>query len=148
MTVIPIEFGTPEYDEAVGIRYDVLRKPLGLNYTVSQLQKEWADIHFACYSNQSEMLGCLILTKLDNKTLKMRQVAVKERLQGAGVGKALVEASEAYAEMNGFDTIELNARANAIPFYERLGYEIVSDTFTEVGIEHKKMKKIFNGRQS
>jgi predicted GNAT family N-acyltransferase len=141
MTVIPIDFGTPEYDEMVAIRYDVLRKPLGLEFTIKQLEKEWEDIHFACYSERSEMLGCLILTKVDEHTLKMRQVAVKEKLQGAGVGKALVEASEAYAQINNFTTIELNARNNAIPFYERLGYEIVSDTFTEVGIEHRKMKK-------
>ncbi len=146
MTVIPIEFGTPEYDEMVSIRYDVLRKPLGLNFTISQLEKEWDDVHFACYSNQSEMLGCLILTKLGNGVLKMRQVAVKEKLQGAGVGKALVEASEAFAELNDYQAIELNARANAIPFYERLGYEIISDTFTEVGIEHKKMRKTIHGR--
>lgn len=143
MTVIPIEFGTPEYDEAVNIRYDILRKPLGLQFTTTQLQKEWEDVHFACYNDRSEMIGCLILTKLDEKTLKMRQVAVKEKIQGAGVGKALVEASEAYAEMNGYKKIELNARDTAIPFYEKLGYEIVSDTFVEVGINHKKMVKQF-----
>lgn len=143
MTVIPIEFGTPEYDEAVSIRYDVLRKPLGLQFTVSQLSKEWADVHFACYNDRSEMIGCLILTKLDDRTLKMRQVAVKEKIQGAGVGKALVEASEAYAKMNSYKKMELNARDTAIPFYEKLGYEIVSDTFVEVGINHKKMVKQF-----
>jgi predicted GNAT family N-acyltransferase len=141
MTVIPIDFGTPEYDEAVSIRYDVLRKPLGLQFTVTQLEKEWQDIHFACYSERSEMLGCLILTKINDTTLKMRQVAVKEKLQGAGVGKALVDASEVYAQTNNFTTIELNARDTAIAFYERLGYEIVSDIFTEVGIAHRKMVK-------
>jgi predicted GNAT family N-acyltransferase len=143
MTVIPIEFGTPEYDEAVSIRHEILRKPLGLQFSVTQLQKEWADIHFACYNDRSEMIGCLVLTKLNDETLKMRQVAVKEKIQGAGVGKALVEASEAFAILNGYKTMELNARDNAIPFYEKLGYEIVSDTFVEVGINHKKMIKKF-----
>lgn len=141
MTVIPIEFGTPEYDEAVSIRYEVLRKPLGLQYSISQLQKEWADIHFACYNDRSEMIGCLILTKINEHTLKMRQVAVKEKIQGAGVGKSLVEASEAYAIMNGYTSIELNARDTAIPFYEKLDYQIVSDEFVEVGINHRKMAK-------
>lgn len=144
LTVIPIQFGTPEYDEAVGIRYDILRKPLGLEYTVNQLQKEWIDYHFACYDEQSRMIGCLILSKIDDTTLKMRQVAVKEQIQGTGVGKALVEAAEAFALTNNFNKIELNARQNAIPFYERLGYIIVSDTFTEIGIDHKKMIKQIN----
>ena len=33
MLIYPIEFATPEYDEAVGLRYRVLRKPLGLEFT-------------------------------------------------------------------------------------------------------------------
>jgi predicted GNAT family N-acyltransferase len=141
MTVILIDFGTPEYDEAVAIRYEILRKPIGLQFSVAQLEKEWQDLHFVCYNERSEMLGCMILNIIDEHTLKMRQVAVKERSQGAGVGKALVEAAEAYAQLNGYQTIELNARDTAIPFYERLGYQIISETFTEVGIDHKKMIK-------
>jgi hypothetical protein len=33
MYTIEIDFGTPEYDEAVRLRTDVLRKPLGLEFT-------------------------------------------------------------------------------------------------------------------
>jgi predicted GNAT family N-acyltransferase len=141
MTVIPIDFGTPEYDEAVSIRYDVLRKPLGMQFNVEQLSKEWSDVHLACYADNAEMIGCLILTETEAKTLKMRQVAVKETWQGRGVGKQLVVACEAYAELNGFEKIILHARETAIPFYLNLNYEIIGDTFLEVGIEHKKMLK-------
>ena len=139
-TVIPIDFGTPEYDEAVAIRHEVLRKPLGLAFSVSQLENEWADVHLVCYSGNGEMVGCLVLTKYD-KALKMRQVAVKEGHRGVGVGKALVDAAETYSKLNGFDTLLLNARTNAISFYQSLGYEIIGDTFQEVGIDHKKMRK-------
>ena len=142
MTVIPIDFGTPEYDEAVSIRYDVLRKPLGRQFDIEQLSKEWSDVHLACYADNAEMIGCLILTATDGKALKMRQVAVKESYQGKGVGKQLVIASEAYAKLNGFEKIVLHARATAIPFYTNLNYEIIGDTFLEVGIEHKKMEKV------
>lgn len=142
-TVIPIDFATPEYDEAVSIRYDVLRKPLGLDFSIEQLQSEWADVHLVCYADNGEMLGCLVLSKKEN-ALKMRQVAVKERLRGSGVGKALVEAAETYAKTNGYEVILLNARSNAVSFYERLGYEIISDTFQEIGIDHKKMRKILS----
>ena len=141
MTVIPIDFGTPEYDEAVSIRYDVLRKPLGMQFNIEQLSKEWSDIHLACYADNAEMIGCLILTETEVKTLKMRQVAVKESWQGKGVGKQLVIASEAFAKLNNFEKIILHARETAIPFYINLNYEIVGDTFLEVGIEHKKMVK-------
>lgn len=144
MTVIPIDFATPEYDETVALRYEVLRKPLGLTYSVEQLSKEWSDVHLACYNASSELIGCLILTKIDDKTLKMRQVAVASSYQGKGVGRKMVEASEAYAMLNGYEKIELNARATAIPFYLSLDYQSEGDTFVEVGIEHKKMIKTFN----
>ncbi len=142
MTVIPIDFATPEYDETVALRYEVLRKPLGLEYSVEQLSKEWADVHLACYNTSSALVGCLILTKVDDKILKMRQVAVCFSCQGKGVGRKMVEASEAYASLNGFEKIELNARATAIPFYLSLDYQSEGDVFVEVGIEHKKMIKI------
>jgi predicted GNAT family N-acyltransferase len=141
MTVIPIDFATPEYDEALAIRYEVLRKPLGLEYSLEQLSKEWADVHLACYADSAEMLGCLILSEVDSKTLKMRQVAVRNNFQGKGVGKKLVEASEAYSKINGFEKIILHARANAIPFYEQLDYQTEGEIFFEVGIEHRKMVK-------
>jgi predicted GNAT family N-acyltransferase len=125
----------------VALRYEILRKPLGLEYSAEQLSEEWKDIHLSCYSDHSELIGCLILSKTDDKTLKMRQVAVKEKVQGRGVGKKLVETSEAYALLNGFEKIELHAREAAIPFYLVLDYKIVGDVFLEVGIAHKKMVK-------
>ncbi len=140
-TVIPIEWGSPEYDLSVKIRYDLLRKPIGLEFTEAQLEAEWSDVHLACYDNNAEMMGSLMLTPQEDKSLKMRQVAVAEHCQRHGVGRCLVEAAEAYAKVNQFPKMILNARELAIPFYLQLGYELVGDTFIEVGISHNKMQK-------
>lgn len=140
-TIIPIEWGSPEYDESVKIRTEVLRKPINMEFEIAQLEAEWVDIHLACYNNRAEMMGSLILSKYDESTYKMRQVAVSERFQKHGVGKALVEASEQYIKSNGANKIILNARELAIPFYEKLDYTIIGDWFLEVGIRHKRLEK-------
>jgi predicted GNAT family N-acyltransferase len=143
-TVIPIEWGSPEYDLSVKIRYDVLRKPIGLEFTEEQLEAEWSDIHLACYNGNAEMMGSLILTVNDDNTLKMRQVAVAEHCQRHGVGRCLVEAAEAYAKHNKHPKIVLNARELAIPFYLELDYELIGEPFIEVGIPHNKMHKLLS----
>ena len=136
-----IEFATPEYDEMVRLRYDVLRAPLGLSFTPEQLEKEYSDTLIGAYDNRNVLSGCLILTHLNEVILKMRQVAVAFDKQGQGVGKELVIASENYARAKNFKKMELNARDTAVPFYLKLGYEIIGDEFEEVGIKHRKMIK-------
>lgn len=39
--VIPVEFATPEYDGTVRLRYEILRKPLGLFFTENDLAAEY-----------------------------------------------------------------------------------------------------------
>jgi predicted GNAT family N-acyltransferase len=141
LTVIPIEFATPEYDETVRLRYKILRLPLGLDYTAEQLAAEYTDTHLAAYDERWILRGCLVLTKATENVLKMRQVAVDDAVQGQGVGRVMVEASELWARQNGFTRFELNARETAVPFYEKLAYTAVGERFVEVGIPHFKMVK-------
>ena len=141
MTVFPIEFGTPDYDRTVRLRTEILRKPLGLIYTVEQLAAEWSDLHVGCFDENENLVGCLVLTKRDEKTVKMRQVAVDADHQKQGVGQAMVAWSETWARRNGFEKMTLHAREPAVPFYEKLGYPRLGGVFLEVGINHFLMEK-------
>lgn len=135
-----IAFGGAEHKKEIELRYKVLRQPLGLNYTQEQLDAEKDESHFAAFDGEI-LVGCLLMKAIDNKEIKMRQVAVDEDYQGKGVGKSLVLFSENFASENSFSLITLHARKTAVPFYEKLGYKIVGDEFTEVTIPHFKMKK-------
>jgi predicted GNAT family N-acyltransferase len=145
MTIFPIDFGTPEYDEAVALRYEVLRKPLGLDFLPEQLAAEWSDTHLAGFNSNGNLIAILILTPVDAETVKMRQVAISPQLQGQGLGAQLVRASEELAIRHNFRTISLHARETAVPFYLRLGYQIIGDKFEEVSIPHFKMVKKLAG---
>lgn len=141
MLIYTIDFATPEFDEALAIRYEVLRKPLGLDYSLEQIAEEWDNIHIAAFHDNGQMTGYLNLTPVDDKVVKMRQVAVAPAHQGQGIGKAMVAYSEAVAKQRNFIEIVLHARKAAVPFYLGLNYEIVGDEFEEVSIPHFKMRK-------
>ena len=136
-----IDFGTPEYDETVRLRDQVLRKPLGLEFTAEQLAKEYDSWHLVATDANGNLLACLVLVPQEAGAIKMRQVAVRPDVQGRGVGAALVKVSEQLAHDKGFQEMVLHARDTAVSFYQKLGYSIDGAQFTEVGIPHFKMQK-------
>jgi predicted GNAT family N-acyltransferase len=142
VNILSIEFATPEYDESVALRFEVLRKPLRLEFTPEQLGAEWSDLHLAAFDTQGKIIGILLLTPVSEHLVKMRQVAVSPDQQGKGVGTSMVLDSEILAKSQNFTNITLHAREKAVPFYLRLGYQVVGDKFEEVGIPHFKMEKV------
>lgn len=62
---------------------------------------------------------------------------------GQGTGTKLMHyAEKAAAKKLGAKEICMDAQKTAEGFYKKLGYEAVSDDFTEAGITHVKMRKI------
>lgn len=139
--VLPIAFGTPEFDEALSLRYQVLREPLGLDYTAEQIVEEADDIHLACFHPQGQICGYASMQAAGEGQWKMRQVAVAPEFQKQGIGQALVAYAETMGQRLQWKAIVLHARETAIPFYEQQGYTITGDPFTEVNIPHRKMFK-------
>lgn len=138
--VTEIPFGSVWYALTVALRYDILRKPLKLNFTAEQLSVEDKEFHIA-YIENGVVLGCLVLVPKDNGVIKMRQVAVAENRQGKGIGKKMVAYSEEFSKAKGFTVMDLNARKTAVPFYLSLNYTQVGDEFEEVTIPHFRMIK-------
>lgn len=136
-----IEYGTPEYDQSIRLRDQLLRKPLGLEFKAEDLAEEWEQFHIVGYDEYQQMKSVLVFKPLDNEKLKMRQVAVLETEQGKGIGKKMVQFSEAWAKFRGYKHIELNAREIAFDFYLSIGYKKTGTAFEEVGIAHWKMVK-------
>jgi predicted GNAT family N-acyltransferase len=135
-----LDFNSKEQLESIELRHQVLRKPLGLSFSPTELEAEKEQIHLAAYYNNF-LAGILLLVPIHENEIKMRQVAVSPELQGKGIGKILVAYSEFYAKNKGFNKISLHARVTAQAFYTSLGYKLVGDLFEEVGIPHVKMIK-------
>jgi predicted GNAT family N-acyltransferase len=72
---------------------------------------------------------------------KVERICVLESQRGTGAGKAIMSEIEKHAKSKGITTMKLNAQTHAIPFYTKLGYEIISEEFLDAGIPHRAMKK-------
>jgi predicted GNAT family N-acyltransferase len=72
---------------------------------------------------------------------KVERICVLETVRGRGAGREIMLAIEQYAVERTIPKLKLNAQTYAIPFYEGLGYQIVSEEFMDAGIPHKTMLK-------
>ena len=135
-----IDHGTVEYDQMVKLRDEILRKPLGLSFYKEELEKEKSNLHIAAYEDE-RMLGCCMLIEEDPATVRLRQMAVRNDLQGKGVGKALMQFAENLARDRGYKKITMHARREASGFYEKMGYKKIGREFEEITIPHYVMEK-------
>ena len=140
MKIRTFEFGSATYKEALEIRDEVLRKPLGMSIFKDNLEADQTDFHIGAFENH-QLAGCLILHPLGNGEIKMRQVAVRSSLQKAGIGKGMVQFAESLAIEKNHEKMVLHARKVVVGFYQKLGYKTEGEEFTEVGIPHFKMFK-------
>jgi ribosomal protein S18 acetylase RimI-like enzyme len=136
-----LDHGSREYQQMVQLRNEILRRPLGLQFTPEELEKEKEEILIGAFEEE-KMLGCCMLIKQDPITVRLRQMAVLNNLQGKGIGRALMQFAENIARDRGFQKITMHARKTAVGFYEKLGYRVCGQEFEEVTIPHYVMEKL------
>lgn len=68
------------------------------------------------------------------------RMAVRKVARGAGIGGLLLQALMAQAKARGDRAVALNAQTQAAPFYQRHGFAIEGDEFSEAGIPHVEMR--------
>jgi len=135
-----IDYGTKEYRQMIDLRYQMLRKPLGLSFREDELQQEKEYIHIGCFDDD-KLEGCCMLVPKDITTIQLRQMAVTSGLQGKGIGRVLMQFAENIGRDRGYKKIVMHARKTAIGFYEKIGYSKTGNEFTEVTLPHFVMEK-------
>jgi len=140
MALKQIDHGTDEYLQMVELREIVLRRPLGLTFSAEELAREKDDILIAC-TDDDVMLGCCILSKVDKNSVRLRQMAVVDKLHGKGIGASIINFAENLAKDKGYNCVTMHSRDTAIGFYERFGYKIKGSQFKEVNLPHHIMEK-------
>lgn len=143
MSTLRIEeapFGSPLYDAVTALRYELLRRPLGLTFSPDELAREAHDTHLAALDGE-RIVGTLLLRTVDPHTARIMRMAVAPEHQGRSIGRALVAQAERLAFARGFKLIMMHARGTAVGFYAKCGYSTVGDEFLEQGIPHIRMEK-------
>lgn len=140
MKLTTIKINTPAYEDMIALRLRVLLNPIGVPASYINPEKEKGDTLIGAY-NEHQLIGCCVLTHLSNTTLQLRQMAVDDRLQKSGTGRAIIAYAEQLAKEADYQKLMMHARDAVIPFYEKCGYTISGEQFFEVGIAHHKMEK-------
>jgi predicted GNAT family N-acyltransferase len=140
MALKMIDHGSKEYKQMVDLRNEILRKPLGLTFSEEDLAKEKDDVLMGAFEDD-RILGCCLLTKVDERSVRLRQMAVPNSMQGKGLGRALMIFAENIARDLGYKVLLMHARKTAAGFYQKLGYNISGNEFEEVTIPHYVMEK-------
>ena len=131
---------TNEYDRLVEVRVKSLLEPIGIPASYILPEKEKDDIFIAALIND-DIIGCCVLTRVDDTTVQLRQMAVIEAYRGQKIGKAIIKFAEKTAKENGYSKLMMHARDPVIEFYKKSGYEIAGEQFFEVGMGHHRMEK-------
>lgn len=102
-------------------------------------QYETEAVHFVLYHDDIPIGAGRF--RMVNGYGKVERICVLKEGRKTGAGKKIMNKIEEYARERGIHTLKLNAQTHAIPFYDRLGYEVVSEEFMDAGIPHKTMIK-------
>ena len=141
MQIEIIKHNSDKYLKMVALRTEILRKPLGLSYSIAQLAAEKSDILIGAFENE-EIIGCCILSPAQNTEIQLRQMAIATNQQGQGIGAKIVCFAEKFAKENAYKSLMMHARKTALGFYQKLGYSTFGDEYEEVGIPHYSMRKV------
>jgi len=140
MKVDLVKHNSPKYWQLIALRTKILRTPLGLKFSIDELEAENNQLHFGIFKNNIA-IACIVLVPQNKGKIKMRQVCIDNHYQGKSLGTFILNHCENYAKENGYNYIHCNARNSAKQFYLKNGYTIKGDNFIEVGIEHYYMFK-------
>ena len=149
MQILHFDTTSPHYQHCLAIRLKMLREPLGMQILPEDRQKDLDSTHILLQVD-GEAAGTVALLPnspslregLGEGSAQLRQMAVLDKFQGQGIGAKLVRYLEEIAKERGIGEIMLDARFNAIPFYEKLGYECYSEVYDKIGLKHRDMRKI------
>jgi N-acetylglutamate synthase-like GNAT family acetyltransferase len=75
------------------------------------------------------IIGCVSLLEKSNK-IYLGMLTVEPNIQGGGIGKLLIQASESFAQTLGITVIEMtviSVRSELIAYYERRGYRLTGE---------------------
>lgn len=123
------------------LRYEVLRKPWNQPPDPQDTPEELKSVHIGAFFD-GELVGCGRVFQRDDDVVQIRSMAVSELHRRKGVGERLLVRLEQEVVKMGALRVMLHAREDAVPFYERMGYRVVSTSYLLFGeIQHYEMQK-------
>jgi len=123
-------------------RWRILRGPWDQPRGSERDELDSVATHITVRNDAGDLIGIGRLHFNSGEEAQIRYMATDQSCRKRGVGRRIVRELEGIAQSSGAKTIVLNARLNALEFYERLGFSVVGKGPTAFGvIEHAVMEK-------
>jgi predicted GNAT family N-acyltransferase len=106
-----------------------------------KLPKDNDGLHFGLF--QEEKLISVISLFIENDKAQFRKFATEISEQNKGYGSILLNYVIEESIKNNVKNLWCNARMTALSFYEKFGFEAVSETWIDNEIEYIKMERRF-----
>ena len=138
-----------EFEKYYYFRWEYLRKDLNQKLGSERDDTENISIHRMIKDNNGDIIGIGRLHKISLDTYQVRYFAIHKNYRRLGLGSYLMNDLESQAiQYNSSHSnslklyITLNARENALIFYEKLNYKNIKKTNLLFGkIQHYEMRK-------
>jgi GNAT superfamily N-acetyltransferase len=131
------EFGT-----YYAFRWKILREPWNQPPGSERDEFEGEAIHLAAWDDAGHLVGIGRLHRVGKNRGQIRYMAVDQTQRSHGIGNAILQELEARARALGIEEINLNSRQEAVPFYQKNGYQVLGPAHTLFGkIPHFEMWK-------
>ncbi|PZD79684.1 GNAT family N-acetyltransferase [Mesonia sp. K7] len=142
-------FSEVSVSEILPVRQQVLRQGKPLEACMMESDELSTTQHFALKENQKVVAIATIMQQKNDlfsqeKQVRLRGMAVLPEYQKQQLGKKLLTQVENKFVKPHYDLMWFNAREKAVPFYRKLGFEIIGERFLIEGIgEHFVMYKSY-----
>jgi GNAT superfamily N-acetyltransferase len=119
-------------DRIINLRHQVLRQGLPREEAIFEGDRKADALHVGAFDGD-RLVGCVTLhasTWEEQPAWQLRGMAVAPGYQKSGIGRALLAAVDEHVALNGNQSILwCNARVPAAQFYQKHGWQIVSEVF-------------------
>lgn len=131
-----------EFAQYYQLRWQILRKPWQQALGSEQDEHELHSIHRMIINEAGKVLAVGRLEQCAEQQGQIRYMAVCETAQGQGLGQQILTELELLASKLGMTEVMLNARENALGFYQKLAYQQHGRSHVLFGhVNHYKMTK-------
>lgn len=142
-------FSEVSVSEILSVRQQVLRQGKPLEACMMEADNLSTTQHFALKDNQKVVAIATVMEQKsdffsEEKQVRLRGMAVLQEFQNQQLGKKLLTQIETSFVRPHYDLMWFNARLKAIPFYKKIGFEVIGKQFLIEGIgEHFVMYKVY-----
>lgn len=129
-----------EREDAFSVRQQVFVQEQGVPVHMELDEHDHSAVHFVAY-DMNIPVGAGRIREPEPGIAKVERVCILPEYRGKRLGNLMMEKMESYAKEAGLHSVKLNAQSYAVPFYEKLQYQVTSPEFMDAGIPHRAMKK-------